>query len=104
MLSAMGEQFGSGGTVISYQEGFAMGALAAGSIQAIIKGDLKRFINEALKLYSANGIGRAELVIADFDSLHFIVTIYDNIECQGKHTKMPNSEWIRGHLSGSASP
>jgi len=65
MLSAMGEQFGSGGTVISYQEGVAMGAMAAGPLQAVMKGDARRFIKEAVKLYSANGIGHAEFVVSD---------------------------------------
>ena len=103
MLAAMGEQFGSGGTVISYQEGVAMGAIAAAALQVTMKGDVRRFITEAVKLYSANGIGQAQFVTTDFDSPHFVVRISRNIECEGKHSKKPNSEWIRGHISGSAS-
>lgn len=103
MISAMGETFGSGGTLISYQEGFAAGSRATGAFRAIVKGDLQQFVPEAIKLYNASGVGRAELVEADFEGLRFQVRMFDNIECEGKLTTSPNSEWIRGHLCGAAS-
>jgi predicted hydrocarbon binding protein len=103
MLSAMGEQVGTRGNLISYQEGVAMGSLAAGELQATVEGDLRRFIGEAVKMYSANGIGRAKFVMVDLDALRFVLVMSHNIECEGKKTNKPNSEWIRGHLSGSAS-
>lgn len=103
MISAIGETFGSGGTIISYQEGYAAGSRATGTFRAMVKGDLRQFVPGAIKLYNASGVGRAELVEADFEGLRFQVRIFDNIECEGKHTTSPNSEWIRGHLSGAAS-
>jgi len=38
----------------------------------------------------------------NFEQMHFVVRIADSIECQGKHTHKPNSQWIRGHLMGGA--
>ncbi|MDG6915076.1 MAG: hypothetical protein JRN23_06625 [Nitrososphaerota archaeon] len=102
MIAAMGETFGSGGTLISYQEGFAAGSRATGVFRAIAKGDLRHFVPGAVKLYNASGVGRADVLEADFDSLRFQVRIFDNIECEGKQTEKPNSEWIRGHLCGTA--
>jgi len=102
MIAAMGEQFGSGGSVISYHEGVAIGSRWVGQIRSVFHGDMRTFVPEAIKLYSAMGIGRAQFVVANFDSLQFVLRMHHNIECEGKHTEKPNSQWIRGHLVGAA--
>lgn len=101
MITAMGEQFGTGGSLISYQEGVALGSRWVAQLKSTVKGDLRVFITEAVKLYGAVGIGRAEFVTADFDSLHFVLRMHHNIECEGKKSSKPNSQWIRGHLVGA---
>jgi predicted hydrocarbon binding protein len=102
MIGAMGEQFGSGGSVISYQEGVAIGSRWVAQLRSVFHGDLRTLIPEAIKLYSAMGIGRAEFIVASFDSLQFVLRLHHNIECEGKRTEKPNSQWIRGHLAGAA--
>ncbi len=103
MLGAVTEEFGSGGRVISYQQGLALGSLAAGKIRKSMNVGLQGLAREAIKAYSANGVGRAEFLSADFEGYHFVITISHNIECEGKRTSAPNSDWIRGHLCGAVS-
>ena len=102
MLTAMGELFGTGGTLISYQEGMALGSKATGRLRAAVKGDLRVFLREAVKLYGAMGIGRCDFVEANLDTLHFVARMHHNIECEGKQADKPNSQWVRGHLCGAA--
>jgi len=103
MLSAMGETFGSGASVIAFKEGSAQGSRYALGLRSIIRGDIRRFVGELAKLYAATGVGIAEFVEIDLDDPHFIVRVTDSIECQGRRSDKHNSQWIRGHLSGAAS-
>ena len=103
MLSAMEQMFGSGASVIAFNEGSAQGSKYALGLRALIRGDIRKFVVELAKLYSATGVGVAEFVEMNLDDLHFIVRIADSIECQGKHADKHNSQWIRGHLAGAAS-
>src|ERR1022692_2540461 len=80
-----------------------MGSIYAGGLRRLIQGDVRRFIGELGKLYSATGIGIAEFVEMNLDDLHFVVRITDSIECQGKDSDEHISQWIRGHLMGAAS-
>jgi predicted hydrocarbon binding protein len=100
MVGAMSERFGSGGRLISYEEGFAIGSRATGAFRAIVRGDLRRFMGEAVKLYQAIGVGVCEVLEANFDTSHFVLRLSDNIECAGLRTDKPNSQWIRGHICG----
>ncbi len=102
MLSAMGNMLGSGESVIAFQEGRAFGSIFAGRLRALIKGDIRRCIGELAKLYGATGVGVCEFVEMNLDEMHFVVRISESIECQGKQTDKPNSQWIRGHLTGGA--
>lgn len=102
MLSAMGQMLGSGESVIAYQEGETLGSIYAGGLRSLIKGDLRRFLVQLAKLYGATGVGRCKFVEINFDLMHFVVQFTDSIECQGKRTTKPNSQWIRGHLTGGA--
>jgi predicted hydrocarbon binding protein len=102
MLAAMGQMLGTGGSVVAYQEGQALGSIYAGGLRALIKGDIRRFLGQLAKLYGATGVGRCEFVEMNFDLMHFVVQVRDSIECQGKSSAKPNSQWIRGHLTGGA--
>jgi predicted hydrocarbon binding protein len=102
MLTAMSQILGTGEGVIAYEEGEALGSIYAGELRALIKGDIRRFLGRLAKLYGATGVGRCEFVEMNFDLMHFVVQISDSIECQGKRTSRPNSQWIRGHLTGGA--
>jgi predicted hydrocarbon binding protein len=102
MLSAMGQMLGSGESVIAYQEGEMLGSIYAGGLRSLIKGDIRRFLIQLAKLYGATGVGRCKIVEMNFDLMHFVVQFTDSIECQGRRTTKPNSQWIRGHLTGGA--
>jgi predicted hydrocarbon binding protein len=102
MLAAMSQMLGTGESVIAYEEGEALGSIYAGGLRSLIKGDIRRFLGQLAKLYGATGVGRCEFVEMNFDLMHFVVQITDSIECQGRRTSKPNSQWIRGHLNGGA--
>jgi hypothetical protein len=103
MLDSMSQMFGSGASVIAFKEGSAQGSRYAAGLRTLIRGDIRRFVGELAKLYSATGVGRCEFVVMDLVNLHFVVRMTNNIECEGKHSDKPNSQWIRGHLAGGAS-
>jgi predicted hydrocarbon binding protein len=103
MLSAMVQMFGSGASMIAYNEGLALGTRYAAGLRTLIRGDFRRFTSELAKLYSATGVGRCEFVVMDLEHLHFVVRLANSIECEGKHSEKPNSQWLRGHLAGGAS-
>ena len=103
MLSATEQMFGSGASVIAYEQGSAQGSRYASGLRAIIHGDIRKFIGELAKLYAATGVGVAEFIVMNLDVPRFVVKVSDSIECQGKVSEKHNSQWIRGHLSGAAS-
>jgi len=55
MLAAMDQLFGSGESVIAFQEGAALGSIYAGGLRTLIKGDIRRFLVELVKLYGRRG-------------------------------------------------
>lgn len=102
MLYDMNQLLGTGESVLAFQEGAALGSRYASGLRRLIRGDIRQFMAELAKLYSATGIGRCEFVEMDVDGLHFVVRMIGNIECEGIKSTRPNSQWIRGHLTGGA--
>jgi len=96
--------FGDGASarVLLFEMGKAAGA-------AMMKGVLDRlgpsFVRDELQtimsLYSSSGLGRLHLVSLDFNQETAEVRAYDNFECATfKLSKVPRSNFIRGHLTG----
>lgn len=103
MISSLNEIYGAGGDVIAYQQGYATGSKDAGAFRSFVKGGLREFLGEAVKLYLANGFGTCTILEADFDRMHFGLQMTDSVECSGRKSDRPLSQWIRGHICGGIS-
>ena len=103
MLSALGVEFGSGESVVAYLEGRAIGSSTAATLRSMVPGNPTRFAGELVNIYTATGIGACELLQFNLEPVHIVLQFGENIECKGKHTDRPNSQWLRGHLEGATS-
>ena len=102
MISTMNEMYGTGGELISFQEGMATAARMTRAMLTVFKQEPDAFIRAAIRQYNATGVGQCELVSADYAKLAFTFRMWHNIECEGLKTKKPNSQFVRGHLCGGA--
>ena len=101
MLETMRKQFGSGGNVIVYHEGYAYGKDVGAEYLSQLGGEfMAANPGEVLKIYQALGWFRLEKVDFDRKAREGTVTTSDNFECAGSVSKSPFSHFVRGHLAG----
>jgi predicted hydrocarbon binding protein len=103
MLSSIRKKFGSGGDVIIYDEGLALGEEQGKTLVKLIgRNQTIESATDLVKLYQSVGLGRP----VDFElnaSLSRVgLSLYDSLECQGQRSKVPYSQFIRGHVCGLA--
>lgn len=101
MFKRLGEMFGSGGEAIVFEEGEATGENDGRRLIEIFGAEgAMSSTPELSMLYLSLGWGRPELV--RFNPMPFGATIrlYDSFECTGQKSSKPNSQFIRGHMTG----
>jgi len=104
MFDDIKKEFGSGGEVILYREGFAYGRSTWEGLEGEIGAEYVRsHFGEVLGIYQAAGWGRVEVVDHDFAGKRAKVRMYENFECEGHQSDRPLSSFVRGHLAGAFS-
>jgi predicted hydrocarbon binding protein len=101
ILRKIRDIFGTGGEVILFQQGLEAGKFRFG-VETVGKvgDDILRALVSVLPGYAAVGWGRAELMPNDSTDTVVTVRLWENFECQGRTSKGPYSQFVRGHLTG----
>ena len=90
--------------MIIYEQGKASGRDAGAESVSKLGGE---FVVDNLamvtKLYQALGWFRLEEVEFDRENGTILIRTSDNFECAGTASKVPVSQFVRGHLAGSSS-
>ena len=103
MLSRVREVLGTGGDVVVCQEGEAVGRGDFEAMKDLLGGTLRARLAKLTGLYLAVGIGVPDVVELDLEAQKGVVRVYENIECVGAKSRVPYSQWVRGHLAGVTS-
>jgi len=101
MFKRLGEMFGSGGEAIVFEEGEATGENDAKKLVEIFgaEGALQN-VPELSKLYLSFGWGRPEIVRLNLAPFGATIRLFDCFECSGQSSTKPNSQFVRGHMTG----
>jgi len=99
MFTQMRKEFGSGGSVLLYNEGYNMGR---GSFELVLERAGKPFIREHLRecmgILASVGWGKFSLVSYDKEGPRLVVRVEDSFECTGFDSDRPYSQFLRGHM------
>lgn len=104
MLANVMEEFGSGGSVILYEEGKSYGKEVASEYARTLGGEfISANLAEVLKLYQALGWFRVESAVVD--PIREVITVQaaENFECEAPRAGPAHSHFVRGHLEGMIS-
>lgn len=102
MFKELRETFGSGGSMILYNEGLAVGKswMEAISVRTGRENALKH-LNELFQIYHASGWGMIDMT-SDSPTLNDVkMRVWDSFECSGQHAVRPYSQFMRGMINGS---
>ena len=103
ILAKIRQKFGSGGDVIIYEQGLAYGENQGAALFSFFgKTKALESIQELIKLYQSVGIGRPTISKFSLENPAATIKMYDSLECQGRKTSVPYSQFIRGHICGLA--
>ncbi len=103
MLSTVREAYGSGGDAIVYGQGLAAGRGDAEALVRILGKDTAvAHMGELTSLYTALGWGRTTVQEPELGPLKARLRVEENMECEGKRTRKPYSEFLKGHITGVA--
>jgi predicted hydrocarbon binding protein len=102
MLSAIREEFGSGGNVILYEEGRAYGNDVGVNYSNTLGLEFTRSnLPEVLSLYQALGWFKLESVRQNKPEKSLTIRASACFECDGSKSDGPYSHFVRGHLGGA---
>lgn len=101
MFKRLGEMFGSGGEAIVFEEGEATGESDGRRLIEIFgKDTAQQSIPELSMLYLSLGWGRPELIRFNPQPFGATIRLFDSFECSGQKSSKPNSQFVRGHMTG----
>jgi predicted hydrocarbon binding protein len=102
MFKELRESFGSGGSVILYNEGLAVGKswMESISLPTGRKNALKH-LNELFQIYHACGWGMIEVTTSSSDLNDARIRVWNSFECSGHSAVRPYSQFLRGMINGS---
>lgn len=101
MFSRMKKLFGSGGDVLLYEQGHAVGKTGAeGLIPTLSLQRMKDPDPDVLGIYAALGWGVMEMVERTPDLSRLVIVVKDNFETVGVKAPAPNCQFVRGVLAG----
>jgi predicted hydrocarbon binding protein len=101
MFRRLGEMFGTGGESIVFEEGEATGENDGRKLVEIFGADgAMANTPELSMLYLTLGWGRPELVRFNPAPFSATIRLFDSFECSGQKSTKPNSQFIRGHMTG----
>jgi predicted hydrocarbon binding protein len=104
MFDDIRREFGTGGDVILYREGYAYGRSTWESLEGEIGSEyIRSHFGEVLRIYQAAGWGRVEVVEQDFADKRATIRMHECFECEGHESERPLSSFVRGHLAGAFS-
>lgn len=103
MLARVREVLGTGGDVVIFEEGEAVGRGDFEALKGMLGADVPARLARLAGMYVSAGIGIPDIVEVDLAARRAVVRVYDNIECVGVRSRVPYSEWVRGHLTGVGS-
>lgn len=86
-----------------YAQGRSYGIVAWRDLFAVHMPKTKEGLAEMLRIYFATGWGRVELQALDLASKKAYIRVDEGFECGGLDTGKPESNFMRGHLSGAMS-
>ena len=103
MLDAVKSSYADTGEAEIYRMGFSYGRAAWENMMGILRPKTKEGLAEMLRIYTATGWGRIELLDLDPKRLHARVKLQDGFESEGLATGKPECFFIGGHLAGALS-
>jgi uncharacterized protein len=91
------------GPAAVYAQGFAYGMAAWTNLLAVHAPKTKEGFAEMLRIYTATGWGKLELLDLDTGRKHAKVNVTEGFECVDLSTGKPEGAFIKGHLAGALS-
>jgi len=98
----LGTQAESGASAV-YDLGYNYGKEAWVNLVSTVQPKNKAILSEMLKIYSATGWGRPELVELDMGGNRAKVRLHDCFECASPQEGARSSNFVRGHIGGAFS-
>lgn len=103
MILYFKQKLGNIGNVYLYHVGYSWGKAAAESHIKLANGDIKKAIDIGSRFFNSMGFGRIKIKNFNIQLGRITIDVYDSFECEivkEKGTKKPDSELVRGILSG----
>jgi len=92
---------GTGGRVVIFQLGVATGQNAVKDhVHSIGKEAVLANARTLSDMYLAQGWGRLEVVQGKAEPFEVVFRLYDSFECKGASSEAPNSDFMRGYVTG----
>jgi predicted hydrocarbon binding protein len=103
MFADLVSLFGSGGEMILYRVGYAIGRKGTEQLSRLF-GEENRLVAAGAytKLVDALGWGRMEVLDMDRNMPGYTVRVCDSFECAGRRARKPTGHFLRGMIAGSA--
>jgi predicted hydrocarbon binding protein len=98
-LDAVRKEFGTGGSVLLYDQGYKMGEEGARDIvERLGRKFIREHLSQVLALWSAVGWGRVSLLTYEPAGPIVVVKVEESFECAEFVSEEPYSQFLRGHL------